>query len=707
MQSFKTWSVFNKITVLGLLCVVVVMVLVGWLLARQTRTAFIEQGKKNIEQIAFNGMDKLDRSLFERYSDVQSFASTPAAKSMNPVTISELINTSVSLYAPLYTLMVVADTSGRIIAVNTVDVNGNANTRTSRLLGQSVAGQEWFKNALNSGVQTAPVDLQDLHHDALLRAAYGADRDLALSFSAPIRNEAGRIVGVWSNRINWEAILQLLKDLEAAGHNAGISSLRVGLVDRNGLTLHSPQDTDFQTNKLVTRMGLNAREDTEGAQDAPSPLGDRDGLVGWYTSKGYSNYPGFGWVLLAGQDLSDLDRSAQSLIQTVILACVVVIVVFMLLLYLIRLFIENRVRTLAAAANALAVGNLNVTLPVYSRDEIGALRNAFERMTAHQRAMAQVADSIASGKIGMNLTPQGDQDMLGNAFQRMLEHLRSLVKEVQEASHNLASASMQLQAASAQQGASINEQSAAVTETSATVEEVRVSSDQAVDMANTVSENAQTAQHVAMAGSEATQAMIRDMQDIRKQVQDISTHILTLSESSQKISDIIEVVSDLADQSNLLALNAAIEAHRAGEHGRGFVIVAQEIRNLAEQSKTATSQVRTILSGIQRDTNAAVMATERGTRVVDNGALSIQTLEHTINELSEAIEHAARSAQVIAGSVKQHSYGMEQIGLAMQNIQTASEQNLQASESNQQAARHLGSWATRLKNLIDRYRLDV
>ncbi|GEM44383.1 methyl-accepting chemotaxis protein [Deinococcus cellulosilyticus] len=706
MQSFKTWSVFNKITVLGLLCVVVVMVLVGWLLTQQTRSAFIEQGKKNIQQVAFNGMDKLDRSLFERYTDVQSFAATPAAKSMNPSTITELANASVSLYAPIYSLIVVADASGRIIAVNTVDPQGNTSTRTARLLGQNVSGQAWFKNALSSSVQTTPVDLQDLHPDPLVRAVYGPEDDLALSFSAPIRNDAGRVVGVWSNRIDWDTVVQLLKDLETAGHQAGLKSLRVGLVDTKGLTLHSPQDTDFQTNKLITRMGVNASESTEGAKDAPSPLGEGAGLVGWHTSRGYSNFPGFGWVMLAGQDLTDLDASSQSLIQTVVLACVVVIVVFMVLLYLIRLAIERRVRTLAAAANALAVGNLSVTLPEYSRDEIGALRNAFERMTNHQSAMAKVANSIASGNIGLNLTPQGDQDMLGNAFQRMLDHLRSLVKEVQEASHNLASASMQLQAASAQQGASINEQSAAVTETSATVEEVRVSSDQAVDMANTVSENAQTAQQVAVAGSEATQTMIRDMQDIRKQVQDISSHILTLSESSQKISDIIEVVSDLADQSNLLALNAAIEAHRAGEHGRGFVIVAQEIRNLAEQSKTATSQVRTILSGIQRDTNAAVMATERGTRVVDNGAHSIQTLEHTINELSEAIEHAARSAQVIAGSVKQHSYGMEQIALAMQNIQTASEQNLQASESNQQAAKHLSSWATRLKNVIDRYRLE-
>lgn len=704
MRSFKTWSVFNKVTLLGLLTVVVMALLAGWVLIQQTHDTFVEQGKKNIQQVAFNGMDKLDRNLFERYTDIQSFASTPAARSMNPVPIIGLINTSMQLYAPFYSLMVVADRSGKIIAINTQDASGNPLPRAAGFIGQDVSGEGWFKSALTMGAQSRPVYLEDLKEDPILQTLYGPDKALALSFSASIRNESGRVVGVWTTRFNWDSAIHIMDEIEVAGKKAGISSLGVGVVNKKGFTLHSPEAMDFMTNSLVARMGVDLQK-TEGAREAPSPTGDGDGLVGWYTSRGYSDFPGFGWTMLAGQGLGDLEVYSAQLIQTVVATGIVLVVLFIGLIVLIRLLIEGRIKTLSQAANDLSMGNLEVQLPLATRDELGALVRAFDRMTHHQKDMAKVADSIASGDISLTLKSMGEQDQLGNAFQRMLDHLRSLVQEVQEASHNLASASMQLQAASAQQGASINEQSAAVTETSATVEEVRVSSDQAVDMANTVSQNAQKAQQVAVSGAQATQNMIRDMQDIRTQVQSISNHILTLSESSQKISDIIEVVRDLADQSNLLALNAAIEAHRAGEHGRGFVVVAQEIRNLAEQSKSATTQVRTILSGIQRDTNAAVMATERGTRVVDGGVQSIQSLEHTINELSDAIEHAARSAQVIAGSVRQHSYGMEQIALAMQNIQTASEQNLQASESNQQAARHLGDWASRLKNVIDRYRL--
>src|SRR5207253_3648111 len=125
--------------------------------------------------------------------------------------------------------------------------------------------------------------------------------------------------------------------------------------------------------------------------------------------------------------------------------------------------------------------------------------------------------------------------------------------------------------------------------------------------------------------------------DIRQKVQFIAETILALSEQSQQIGEIIASVGDLADQSNLLALNAAIEANRAGEHGKGFSVVAQEIRSQAEQSKAATAQVRAILSDIQRATNAAVMATEQGTKGADAGGRLIERAGRTIEQLAAAV----------------------------------------------------------------------
>src|SRR5690606_7732014 len=125
------------------------------------------------------------------------------------------------------------------------------------------------------------------------------------------------------------------------------------------------------------------------------------------------------------------------------------------------------------------------------------------------------------------------------------------------------------------------------------------------------------------------------------------------SEQGQAIGEIIAAVNDLAEQSNLLAVNAAIEAAKAGEHGRGFAVVAQEVRSLAEQSKQATAQVRTILQDIQKATTAAVLATEQGSKAVEDGVRQTTEAGEAIAALAEMIDEAAQAATQIAASSQQ------------------------------------------------------
>jgi methyl-accepting chemotaxis protein len=187
---------------------------------------------------------------------------------------------------------------------------------------------------------------------------------------------------------------------------------------------------------------------------------------------------------------------------------------------------------------------------------------------------------------------------------------------------------------------------------------------------------------------------------VKEQSESIAQSILGLAEQAQAIGEIIAAVNDIAEQTNLLALNAAIEASRAGEHGRGFTVVASEIKALAEQSKKATGQVRQILGEIQRATNGAVIATERGTRSVDDAIRSAGTAGTTIGALADTIADSAQAAILVTASAGQQQIGMSQIQQAIQSVSQAAHQNLASTREAERAAHDLDLLGVRLKSLL-------
>jgi methyl-accepting chemotaxis protein len=366
--------------------------------------------------------------------------------------------------------------------------------------------------------------------------------------------------------------------------------------------------------------------------------------------------------------------------------------------------IAGPLRNLTGVAERITVGDLSSTVTVDDRrDEVGVLARAFERMTRSLRTIAGAAEQIAAGDLRASLQPQSPNDVLGNAFVRMTDNLRRQIGGMVEGAAVLGSAASEIVAATAQFASGASESAAAVAETTTTVEEIRQTAQLASQKARAVADTAQKALQISHNGRKSTEDVATGMSRIRKQMEAIAESIVRLSEQGQAIGQIIATVEDLAAQSNLLAVNAAIEAAKAGEHGKGFGVVAQEVKSLAEQSRQATDRVRTILGDIQKATTAAVMATEQGGKAVEAGGKQTEMAGESIGALTGSVTEAAQAATQIAASSQQQLVGMDQVAGAMENIKQASTQNVASARQLETAARNVNDLGQRLKHLAESY----
>jgi methyl-accepting chemotaxis protein len=327
------------------------------------------------------------------------------------------------------------------------------------------------------------------------------------------------------------------------------------------------------------------------------------------------------------------------------------------------------------------------------------------------RPLAQavrVAERVAAGDLTVTVPASDSRDELATlleTFRRMVESLSTQTLAIQEGVNVLATSAGEILASSSQVASSAAETASAVNETTVTVEEVKHTTQVAAQKAGQVADTAQRSLQVSQHGKKAVEDAVQGMNKIREQMETVAESIVGLSDQSLAIGEIIASVNDLAEQSNLLAVNAAIEAAKAGEHGKGFAVVAQEVKSLAEQSKQATAQVRAILNDIQNATNAAVMATEQGSKAVEAGERQSNEAGEAIRILADSISESATASTLITSSSQQQMVGMDQVALAMENIKEASTLSVTSTRQAEQSAQNLNELGQRLKRLVDQFKL--
>lgn len=374
----------------------------------------------------------------------------------------------------------------------------------------------------------------------------------------------------------------------------------------------------------------------------------------------------------------------------------IALVVGMIVAYYISRIISRPVVAVSEAAKQIASGDLTgEEIIVKNRDEIGEMARAFNQMA---RQLREVIEQVST-----------------NA-----EQVAASSEELMASAEQTSKATEQITVTMQEVASGMEKQVESVEETRQIVEEMSVGVQRIAERSQNAAAIAGGASERALQGNQTIQLAVKQMNSIDQTVTGLATVVKNLGERSKQIGQIIEVITGIAEQTNLLALNAAIEAARAGEHGRGFAVVADEVRKLAEQSAQSAQQISTLITTIQQETNEAVRSMETATTEVANGIGAIHTAGESFVEIKTAIQEVAAQMKEVSASVQSMLAGAEKIVKAMQlinqnaessaagtqEVSAATEEQLAAMEEISASAIALSNMAEELQGLFGKFKLS-
>ncbi len=461
------------------------------------------------------------------------------------------------------------------------------------------------------------------------------------------------------------------------------------LVDRNGyLPTHNskyskPLTGDAEADKVGNRtkrlfndpVGLAAAKyNNEDGQGYLRQIYQRDtGETMWDVSAPvYVRGQHWGGFRI-GFSMKQTDAAVAELRDTVALSMFLVLLFASATCLLVVSKMMRPLKDLTRAAERITEGSLEEQIKVESADEVGQLAGAFNKMT-------QVIVKNLQGEIDKS---------------------NRMVLSVKEAIQQLSTSANELMAISAQQASGSAEQAAAVQQATTTSEEIAATAKQVSDNAGRVESLADNAAASSADGQEAVSAAVDGMSHLKEQVQSIAEAMLELGENSQKIGGIIDIIDEISDQTNLLSLNAAIEAAGAGEAGKRFSIVANEVRRLADRTADATNQVKALIVQIQQATNSTIMLTEEGSKGVDAASSLVANISAALEKITAAVDETTSAASEIKLMTQQQTTASEQMTETIVEVRDVAVQVAASSQETTQSIAELTSLAERLQDLVE------
>ncbi len=598
------------------------------------------------------------------------------------------------------------------VEVFVTDRQGLNVAMTDRTSDYLQADEGWWQNAYHEG--QGAVFISEVEFD-------DSTGVWALDIGVPVRDpQSAEVIGVLRGTVDVSAIFSSLAEVRFG--QTGYATL----LSRDGTILYA-RDQALLAQPAPDAWAAAVHEGKDGWR------ADLEDLDGHPAVLGVSHLEGdladrLGWAIVIDQDLSEINAQVRNALGLSLLAAAVVAVLLMAIGAWVASLIARPLLSVTEQARRLAMGAIDEGAGeagdalLQRGDEMGDLARAFRELRVYVAEVAEAAQRLAAGDLTVSVQARSDEDRLGNAFARMIADLRALIGQVQASALLVADSSAQIQGAAGQsaqatqqvtaamqqvaQGAA--QQSAAIAQTLAQVEQMtqaidgvaKGSQEQArvVEKASTsaaqmstaverVSANAQAsalasqrAAQTARGGAQTVRQTVEAMAGIRETVAEVGARVQEMQQRSAQIGAIVETIDEIAEQTNLLALNAAIEAARAGEQGRGFAVVADEVRKLAERAGKATKEIAQLIRGVQDGTQQAVAAMQGSLARVEAGAGLAGEAGRSLEEILAAVQQVSDQVQQIAAAVKEIGAASAELVQGMESVSAVVEENTASTE---------------------------
>ena len=479
---------------------------------------------------------------------------------------------------------------------------------------------------------------------------------------SPIKNKDGQVVGIAFVGADYTDALKHFKEQ--------IKANKIG--EKGYFYIFDNKDGKSKGNIIIHPSDEGKNIFADGEDEHYKRMSEqKEGVIEYTSSNGskmaaFTTVPEWDWIIVGAADSVEFNQGAVSLRNMLLLISPLALALSGMLLYVVLSRKLQPLSLMVENVSKVGQGDMTVRCKYTGQDEIGSLGAGFNAMAS------QIGQLISDVSKSVNEVNEAATRLLANA--RSVEH-------------------------------GSNQQSAAASSTAAAVEELTVSISQVTDNARDTESLSTRTSNYSKEGERVVNNASKEMRQIAEMVIKSSGSIVVLGQKSNDISNIVNVIKDIAEQTNLLALNAAIEAARAGEQGRGFAVVADEVRKLAERTSKATAEINSMIASIQSDMGAAVTSMKSSSEQVGQGVQLAEQAATSLLSINDAAKETQAKISDIVSAMREQSAASHEIAQNIEKIAGMADENSRAVQDTTVAANHLETLALNLRQSLSRFKV--